>query len=195
MGTAATHRWRKRGRLGLATVCLALLAATAAGSPSSASPAGPQLDAATTGARSELRRTVPITRRPGRGERIALSMGPGRLAGLRRGDRLDLSSEVQVTVDCTVREARCAGRPYRFDPNVIVTLELAPRRSVKARSRVLARRRLSCGQQEPLREHHCPVVFDHVTTASASASPAGLRDASSTSSSPRTVARPAAASA
>jgi hypothetical protein len=68
---------------------------------------------------------------------------------------------VQVTVDCTVRERRCAGRPYRFDPRVIVWLELANRRGLGG-GRTLARRKLSCGQQEPLRQHHCPVVFDSV---------------------------------
>ena len=124
----------------------------------------PALDAATTGQSSELRRTVPITRPSRTAQRIVLSMGPGQLAGLAAGDLLDLSSEVQVTVDCTVHEPRCAGRPYRFDPSIVVTLELARRRSTDGPSRVLARRSLSCGQQEPLRQHHCPVVFAGVKT-------------------------------
>ena len=54
-------------------------------------------------------------------------MGPGKLSGLRRRDRLELLSEVQVTVDCDKRSARCAGRPYDYDPDVVVTLELARR--------------------------------------------------------------------
>ena len=38
--------------------------------------------------------------------------------GCERGDRLELSSEVQVTVDCDKPSARCAGRPYDYDPHV-----------------------------------------------------------------------------
>jgi hypothetical protein len=90
-----------------------------------------------------------------------LSIGPGKLSGLRRRDRLELSSEVQVTVDCDRPEPRCAGRPYDFDPTVTATLELASRSATAARSRVLARTRLSCRQRLPNREHHCPIVFDH----------------------------------
>ena len=143
-------------RLALTAVLAAL-----AGTFAAAAPAGrPAVDAATTGKNSELRKTVPVTERRGQNPRIVLSMGPGGLSGLSTGDRLELSSEVQVTVDCTKQEPRCAGRPYRFDPTVIVSLELAPRRGLGAPSRVVARRKLSCGQQEPLRQHHCPVVFD-----------------------------------
>lgn len=116
--------------------------------------------AATTGAHSELRKTVPITRKAGDAPRIVLSMGPGKLSGLRRRDRLELSSEVQVTVDCDRSSARCAGRPYDFDPRVIVSLEIARRSSTGARSRVIARRALTCRQRLPNRQHHCPVVFD-----------------------------------
>jgi hypothetical protein len=139
--------------------------ALAASASASATPAGGSarhVDAATTGIRSELRKMVPITKRPGSAPRIVLSLGPGKVPRLDPGDRLEVSSEVQVTVDCTVHERRCAGRPYRFDPRVIVWLELAKRRGLGGSGRTLARRKLSCGQQEPLRQHHCPVVFDSV---------------------------------
>ena len=59
---------------------------------------------------------MPITRTAGAAPRVALSMGPGKLAGLRRGDRLELSSEVQITVDCDKPSPRCAGRPLRLRP-------------------------------------------------------------------------------
>ncbi len=131
--------------------------------PDAGAAAPPAVDAASTGPHSELRKTVPITRRPGAAPRIVLSMGPGKLSGLRRRDRLELSSEVQLTVDCDKPSPRCAGRPYDFDPNVVVTLELAGRKSTRARSRVIARRRLSCRQRLPNRQHHCPVVFDQTT--------------------------------
>src|SRR4029079_8078850 len=98
----------------------------------------------TTGVNSELRQTVPITRTAGAAPRAALSMGPGQRAVLRRADRLELSSELQITVDCDRPSPRCAGDPYDYDPNVTVTLELAERKSPGARSRVIARRRLRC---------------------------------------------------
>jgi hypothetical protein len=121
---------------------------------------GPRAEAASTGPHSELRKTVPITREPGASPRIVLAMGPGKLSGLDRGDRLRLSSEVQVTVDCDQPQPRCAGRPYDFDPKVSVSLELAPRKSAGARSAVVARATLTCRQRLPNRQHHCPVVFD-----------------------------------
>jgi hypothetical protein len=140
---------------GMALAAVALASATPAG------PSALHVDAATTGIHSELRKKVPVTKRPGTAPRIVLSLGPGKVPRLHSGDRLEVASEVQVTVDCTVRERRCAGRPYRFDPRVIVWLELANHRGLGG-GRTLARRKLSCGQQEPLRQHHCPVVFDSV---------------------------------
>ncbi|HEY8001387.1 MAG: hypothetical protein ACHQJ5_05640 [Vicinamibacteria bacterium] len=121
------------------------------------------VDAASSGVDSELRKTVPITRRPQARPRVVLAIGPGRLSGLRRRDRLELLSEVQVTVDCDKRSPRCAGRPYDFDPRLVVSLEIARRASTDARSRVVARRSLTCRQQLPNRQHHCPVVFDKTT--------------------------------
>lgn len=140
----------------LALIAGALLAAGAHAAPK------PDVSAATTGSHSELRKTVPITRKAGVAPRIVLSMGPGKLSGLRHRDRLELSSEVQLTVDCDEPSARCAGRPYDFDPRVIVSLELARRASTGARSRVIARRTLTCRQRLPHRQHHCPVVFDRM---------------------------------
>ncbi len=151
---------RTRSLRAAATVVLALAAAPV---PSAAAAQPRAVDAATTGVNSELRRTVPITRTRDAQPRVVLSMGPGKLAGLRQGDRLELSSEVQVTVDCDKPSPRCAGRPYDYDPRVTVALEVAGRKSASAPARVLARRHLRCRQRLPNREHHCPVVFDRTT--------------------------------
>jgi hypothetical protein len=133
---------------------LALLAAPAAAhAPAPAA-------ASTTGKGGELRKTVPITRKQGAEPRVVLSLGPGKLGGLQRGGRLELSSEVQLTVDCDRRSRRCAGRPYRYDPKLTVTLELGSRRATDKGSKVIARRTLTCRQRLPNRQHHCPVVFD-----------------------------------
>jgi hypothetical protein len=117
-------------------------------------------DAASTGPHSELRKTVPITRDRAAAPRIVLEMGPGRLSGLRHGDRLELSAEVQVTVDCDESQPRCAGRPYDFDPRVVASVEVGSRKSLGGRSAVLARTDLTCRQKLPARQHHCPIAFD-----------------------------------
>jgi hypothetical protein len=119
--------------------------------------------ASTTGNGGELRKTVPITRRQGAEPRVVLSLGPGKLGGIQRGGRLELSSEVQLTVDCDRRSRRCAGRPYRYNPTITVTLALGKRRSANKPGRVLARKTLVCRQKLPDRQHHCPVVFDKAT--------------------------------
>lgn len=116
--------------------------------------------AATTGKDGELRKTIPITRDPGSAPRVVLSLGPGKLSRIQRGGRLELSSEVQLTVDCDRRSSRCAGRPYRYDPRLTVSLALSSKRSVSDPGRVIARRTLTCRQKLPNRQHHCPVAFD-----------------------------------
>jgi hypothetical protein len=128
--------------------------------PSAAGAAKPAATAATTGTDGELKKTIPITRQPGAARRVVLSLGPGKLARIQRGGRLELSSEVQLTVDCDRRSPRCAGRPYKYDPSITVSLELSSKRSASSPGRVLARRTLTCRQQLPYRQHHCPVAFD-----------------------------------
>jgi hypothetical protein len=134
--------------------------------PAGAGTRDPGVRAATTGTHSELRKTVPITRRPGNQPRTALSMGPGKLGRIEAGDRIALSAEVQMTLDCDEPQPRCAGRPYRFDPKVVARLVLAPRRSPQAPAAALARVKLTCRQQLPHRQHHCPIAFDEVIRAS-----------------------------
>jgi len=140
--------------------CLALATLSGALCASPAAASGAPVEAVSTGPHSELRRTVSVTRKAGASPRIVLAMGPGKLSRLERRDRLALSSEVQVTVDCDKPQPRCAGRPYDFDPTVIASLELAPRKSTSAPSAVIARSKLSCRQRLPNRQHHCPIAFD-----------------------------------
>lgn len=117
------------------------------------------MKATTTGVGGELKKTVPITRGLGSEPRVVLSLGPGKLAAIQRGGHLELSSEVQLTVDCDKPSRRCAGRPYTYDPRISVALVVAPRRSSGA-GQVVARRTLTCRQKLPNRQHHCPVAFN-----------------------------------
>ena len=68
---------------------------------------------------------MPITRSRGAAPRVVLSMGPGKLSGLRRGDRLELSSEIQV--DGRLRQAVAALRR--------AAVRLRPARGGRARAR------------------------------------------------------------
>ncbi len=144
----------------LAAIAVGVGALMPASAANAASAERPSAHAATTGKGGELRKTVPITRDSGAEPRVVLSIGPGKLGGIERGGRIGLSSEVQLTVDCDKRSRRCAGRPYRYDPRLTVTLELGKRRAADAPARVIARRTLTCRQKLPNRQHHCPVVFD-----------------------------------
>jgi hypothetical protein len=127
--------------------------------PAASAHAAGDVKAATTGVDGELKKLVPITRQRAAQPRVVLSLGPGKLAALQRGGHLDLSSEVQLTVDCDRRSRRCAGRPYKYDPSITVSLVVGSRRSARA-GRVIARRTLTCRQKLPNRQHHCPVAFD-----------------------------------
>ena len=60
-------------------------------------------------------------------------MGPGGLPGLARGDRLELSSEVQVTVEAHQAGAAVRRASLCVRPPVVVTLELASGARIGAR--------------------------------------------------------------
>src|ERR671929_156917 len=55
---------------------------------------------ATTGNGSELVKTLPITPKRGADKEVVMSLRPGTLPGLAAGDRLRLTSEFQITVNC-----------------------------------------------------------------------------------------------
>jgi len=124
------------------------------------------VDVRTTGDRSELIKTVPITRNPGP-FRTALALAPGKMPDLRADDRLRVSSELAVTTDCLFHSPRCAGRPYEFDPVVQTQLVLTGRGG----EIVLARDRRRCLQRRGNREHHCQIVFGGIDLG---ASPGGI---------------------
>jgi hypothetical protein len=121
---------------------------------------------ATSGNRSELVRTVPITRTRGAAPRSVMSIGPRKLPKLRRGDVLKLSAELQVTTTCVTAGPRCVGRPYSFTPSASARLVLADSKSAAhGRSHVAAlsgRQQVRCHQQRPNRNHHCVLVFRNV---------------------------------
>ena len=126
---------------------------------------GPKVLVATTGNHSETRRTVPITRRSNSKGRVVMSMGPHKLPGLATGDRLKLSAELQVTVNCFRPSSACVGSPYFFNPRVGSKLVLAtgPRVAGGKHARALTGRKVISCHARPLssRQHHCVLVFKH----------------------------------
>jgi hypothetical protein len=117
-----------------------------------------QIRAASTGRSPELRKTVPIARKPRKKPRVIMSLPLRRLGGLARADRLRFAAEFQVTTDCTFRSPRCAGRPYpHYNPVVESRLILARKRFTKRGrgGRPLSRWR---GRTCSHGEHHCVYV-------------------------------------
>lgn len=145
-------------------VAIALALALLAGGIATAKPGGggeehrDVVRVATSGSYSERIKKLPITRRAGEEKRVVMSLGPKRLPRLRRGDRLKLSSEVQVTLNCNEKMPRCIGPPYHYDPEVAVRLVLARSADSKRGLPVSATKRAQCQQRHP-REHHCVLVF------------------------------------
>lgn len=112
---------------------------------------------ATSGNYSERIKKLPITKREGQEKRVVMSLGPKRLPGLSRGDKVRFSSEVQFTLNCPERIPRCIGPPYTYDPKVKVELELT--KSAKAKEGMrLGVQKATCQQRRP-REHHCVLVI------------------------------------
>jgi hypothetical protein len=122
----------------------------------------PKVQVRTTGHQSELRKTIPITSGAGAAKRVVVSMEPHEVPRIRRGDRIKVTAEVQVTNDCILPTARCAGSPYHYDPVVGSRLVLAKRRRATgghAAAPISARQRTRCRQRLPNRTHHCVIVF------------------------------------
>ncbi len=127
--------------------------------------AKPKVLVATSGNRSETRKTIPITRRSRADGRVVMSMRPRNLPDLKGGDRLVASAELMVTVDCIKRIRSCAGRPYLYNPRVGARLVLAGGRGATGGRRatpISVRKRITCrGKPLSSRQHHCMIVFKH----------------------------------
>ena len=150
-------------------VALAVAVATLAGAWASTAGAGGSkaggdgvVTIATTGDRSELRETVPISRRARGKARVAMSLPPRKMPSLTEGDRLRVTAELQTTNNCYRRSSYCVSRPYRYSPKIGARLVLARRRNATAGPRVKAIsswRVRACSQNPSHREHHCMRVF------------------------------------
>ncbi|MGH2960738.1 MAG: hypothetical protein ACRDL3_00885 [Solirubrobacterales bacterium] len=145
----------------IALVVCALAVASPIVASAAAQGEGGRVLVATTGNNSELRTAVPISRSSGKKPRVVMSLGPAGVPSLDGGDRLKVTSELEVTTDCHEKSARCVGRPYSYNPIVQVRLVLANGPGVIGGTGALelGTQRLKCRQKLPDREHHCVVVF------------------------------------
>ncbi len=121
----------------------------------------------TTGNDSEVLKAIPIGRKAGAKPRVAMSLQPGNLGDLRDGDRLEATAEAEVSVCLKPNERHgsnrpCIGRTYGYDPTVIAKLVLADGgKATGGGSTVeLGRKKLTCTQGQPNRNHHCVLVID-----------------------------------
>lgn len=145
------------------TGLVAVVAALIWGAPALAAPVdGPQVRVATTGNDSELVKTLSITRRAGAAPEVVMSMGPRTLPDLASGDLLELTAEMQVTVNCNYKSPRCVGPIYHYDPHVTARLVIASTPEATGGARTLRIGRAEdevCTQRKPHREHHCVLTF------------------------------------
>jgi hypothetical protein len=139
--------------------CLVTVVALASGSTAIARP---RAHAATSGDNSERVKTIPVARHPGQKPRVVMTLPARRIPTFKRGDRLRVSAEVQVTTTCVDSSGRCIGRPYRFTPTIDAKLMLASgirRTGGKGTVRIGRKHSVSCKQRRPNRNHHCVLVL------------------------------------
>jgi hypothetical protein len=149
------------GRFVLVAALLGVLSTAIA--TSSAKQAGVQdkVIVATSGIDSETRETVQITRNDDK-KYVVMSMKADNLPDLEADDRLDVTSELQVTLDCFRPEPRCVGRPYEYNVDLEARLVLARGANATGGGKAVTLTRTNrheCLGKNPHREHHCVLTF------------------------------------
>jgi hypothetical protein len=153
----------------------ALTIAAGGTSPAAQAPSAPSaVRAVTTGNRSELVKTIPITRHRRAKPKVAMSLKPRVLGPLERGEQLRLNGEVQVTLTCYRADlSRCIGHSYSYSPKVEARLVVGSSRRATSgpdAARLSTWGGLTCSALRPNRNHHCVLVFPRIT---ANIGPAG----------------------
>ena len=111
---------------------------------------------------NETRSTIPITRSPGAQPFVVLSERVVARGGLRRGDVLRATAELQLSSTCVLPEPRCIGSRYGYSPRMHAQVVLASSRRATGGSNadpISGMKTMTCNQQRPNRNHHCVFVF------------------------------------
>ena len=128
-------------------------------------PKPPQPVLAATGDEAELLSKIPIARKPGALDRVAMRLDPGSFDPIAVGDRLRVSGEVQMSTTCVDPGPRCIGTNYEINPTLTARIVLSP--SPKADSGFFPlseSRNVLCKQQRPNRNHHCTLTIPNTET-------------------------------
>jgi len=146
-----------------ALIALSLPAAAEAGPGGILAPGTPVL--ATTGDEGELLQRVPIARRPGARDRVAMRIDPSALEPIEAGDRLRASAEVQISTTCVDPGQRCVGRSYDINPTITARIVLSPSPTANSGFLPLSEARsVLCKQRRPNRNHHCTIAIPNTET-------------------------------
>ena len=118
-----------------------------------------------TGDNAELLKRIPIARKAGVRDRVAMRLDPTTFDPIAAGDVLTASGEVQVSTTCVDPGPRCVGRSYDMNPTVTAQIVLSG--SPKAGGAVLplsAPQSVLCKQRRPNRNHHCTIAVPNTQT-------------------------------
>jgi hypothetical protein len=144
-----------RGKLIVLAILLASLALTPAAGAQNGGAALSKVKVATTGNRSELVETIPITKKPQVSPRVIMSLTPGILGPLQNGDELEVNAEAQITTDCRFKSSQCVGQPYDFNPKIGARIVVSTSTTTAAGFEIVPRQEVNCRQKIPNRQHHC----------------------------------------
>lgn len=153
----------RRRKASIGTVVVTCLGGALLALPASAGQATGSLHPSLSGDRVEARSTIPVARGSQQKPRVALSTPIASPQALRRGDRIRVSAELQVTTTCVDESSRCVGRPYGFSPEIGARLLLTGGASSTKGKPISGRQELRCNQRRPNRNHHCVFVFADIS--------------------------------
>jgi hypothetical protein len=111
---------------------------------------------------NETRETIPITQARGAQPFVVLSERVMAGGGLRRGDILRATAELQLSTTCVLDEPRCIGSRYSYSPRMDAQVVLASSPTATGGSNadpISGVRTKRCNQKRPNRNHHCVFVF------------------------------------
>jgi hypothetical protein len=148
-------RTHARTAVAAAVALLACLAATAPAGAQDDVAAASKVKTATTGNRSELVDTIPITKRPQVSPRVIMSLTPDVLGALQNGDQLEVNAEAEITTDCRFESSECVGQPYDFNPKIGARIVVSTSTTTASGFEIVPRQEVNCRQKTPNRQHHC----------------------------------------
>jgi len=111
---------------------------------------------------NETREKIPITSTRGAAPFVVLSKRVSAGGGLKRGDILRATAELQLTTTCVVQDSRCIGTQYGYTPRMEAQVVLASSARATGGSSadpISGIEQKRCNQQRPNRNHHCVFVF------------------------------------